>query len=49
MPMKVGVYYFLEKVGRRPGEMVALLSTGLCIFINIFVAKGLFLKLNLII
>lgn len=49
MPMKIGVYYFLEKVGRRPGEMVALLSTGLCIFINIFVAKGLFLLLNLII
>ncbi|XP_070684027.1 solute carrier family 22 member 7-like [Pempheris klunzingeri] len=39
MPMKIGVYVFLEKVGRRPGEMGALLLTGLCLFINIFVAK----------
>ncbi|KAL6110728.1 slc22a7 [Pungitius sinensis] len=39
MPMKIGVYFFLEKVGRRSGEMGALLLTGLCLFINIFVAK----------
>ncbi|XP_051240519.1 solute carrier family 22 member 7-like isoform X1 [Dicentrarchus labrax] len=39
MPMKIGVYVFLEKVGRKPGEMGALLLTGLCLFINIFVGK----------
>ncbi|XP_040892510.1 solute carrier family 22 member 7-like [Toxotes jaculatrix] len=39
MPMKIGVYFFLEQVGRRPGEMGTLLLTGLCLFINIFVAK----------
>ncbi|XP_041789522.1 solute carrier family 22 member 7-like [Chelmon rostratus] len=39
MPMKIGVYVFLEKVGRRPGLVGAMLLTGLCLFINIFVAK----------
>ncbi|KAM9363153.1 solute carrier family 22 member 7-like [Symphorus nematophorus] len=39
MPMKIGVYLFLEKVGRRPGEMGSLLTTGLCLFINIFVPQ----------
>ncbi|XP_038569258.1 solute carrier family 22 member 7-like [Micropterus salmoides] len=39
MPMKIGVYVFLEKVGRRPGEMGALLITGFCLFINVFVPK----------
>ncbi|XP_069571487.1 solute carrier family 22 member 7-like [Brachyistius frenatus] len=39
LPMKIGVYFFLEKVGRRYGEMGTLLLTGLCLFINIFVSK----------
>nr|XP_046273594.1 solute carrier family 22 member 7-like [Scatophagus argus] len=39
MPMKIGVYFFLEKIGRRPGEMGALLLTGFCLFINLFVSK----------
>ncbi|KAL3063417.1 hypothetical protein OYC64_003060 [Pagothenia borchgrevinki] len=39
MPMKVAVYFYLEKIGRRSGEVGALLSTGLCLFINLFVAK----------
>ncbi|XP_047433321.1 uncharacterized protein LOC125003430 [Mugil cephalus] len=39
MPMKIGVYFFLKKVGRRKGEMGALLSTALCLFINMFVSK----------
>ncbi|XP_042341422.1 solute carrier family 22 member 7-like [Plectropomus leopardus] len=39
MPMKIGVYYFLEKVGRRSGQMGSLLLTGLCLFINMFVSK----------
>uniref|UniRef100_A0A4W6BVU5 Solute carrier family 22 member 6 n=1 Tax=Lates calcarifer TaxID=8187 RepID=A0A4W6BVU5_LATCA len=39
MPMKIGVYFILEKVGRRPGEAGALLLTGLCLLINMFVAK----------
>ncbi|TKS68238.1 Solute carrier family 22 member 7 [Collichthys lucidus] len=39
IPMKVGVYIFLEKLGRRPTEAGALLATGLCLFINLFVSK----------
>ncbi|KAF1395285.1 hypothetical protein PFLUV_G00009960 [Perca fluviatilis] len=39
MPMKIGVYFFLEKVGRRSGQTGALLLTGLCLFTNMFVAK----------
>uniref|UniRef100_A0A8C6U2H8 Solute carrier family 22 member 7b, tandem duplicate 1 n=1 Tax=Neogobius melanostomus TaxID=47308 RepID=A0A8C6U2H8_9GOBI len=39
MPMKVGVYFFLEKIGRKPGEIATLLTTGLCLFINIFVPR----------
>lgn len=39
IPMKVGVYYFLEKIGRRLGETATLVSTGVCLFINIFVPK----------
>uniref|UniRef100_UPI0037E86411 solute carrier family 22 member 7-like n=1 Tax=Semicossyphus pulcher TaxID=241346 RepID=UPI0037E86411 len=40
IPMKIGLYFFLEKVGRRPGEMTSLLGTGLALFINIFVPQG---------
>ncbi|XP_072319073.1 solute carrier family 22 member 7-like [Eucyclogobius newberryi] len=36
MPMKIGVYFFLEKIGRKPGEIATLLTTGLCLFINMF-------------
>ncbi|XP_076004191.1 solute carrier family 22 member 7-like [Genypterus blacodes] len=39
MPMKIGVYYFLKRIGRRPGQTWSLLTTGLCLFINIFVPK----------
>ncbi|KAM9314846.1 solute carrier family 22 member 7-like [Pholidichthys leucotaenia] len=39
MPLKIAVYYFLKKIGRRLGEMGSLLSTGLCLFINIFVSQ----------
>ncbi|XP_029295796.1 solute carrier family 22 member 7-like [Cottoperca gobio] len=39
LPMKISVYFFLEKVGRRPGQMGAMMLTGLCLFINLFVAK----------
>ncbi|KAM4749884.1 LOW QUALITY PROTEIN: solute carrier family 22 member 7-like [Anableps anableps] len=39
MPMKIGVYFSLEKIGRRRCEMAALLSAGLCLFINIFISK----------
>lgn len=42
MPTKIGVYFFVEKVGRRSGEMGALLLTGVCLFINLFVPKGYF-------
>ncbi|XP_037530831.1 solute carrier family 22 member 7-like [Nematolebias whitei] len=39
MPMKIGVYFCLEKMGRRKCETGALLSTGLCLFINIFIPE----------
>ncbi|XP_071360654.1 solute carrier family 22 member 7-like isoform X2 [Trachinotus anak] len=39
MPMKIGVYFFLEKVGRRPGMIGTMLFTGLCLLINIFVSE----------
>uniref|UniRef100_A0A3B4TC18 Solute carrier family 22 member 6 n=1 Tax=Seriola dumerili TaxID=41447 RepID=A0A3B4TC18_SERDU len=39
MPMKIGLYFFLDKVGRGPGQIWAMLLTGLCLFINLFVAK----------
>ncbi|KAJ0033776.1 hypothetical protein NQD34_000883 [Periophthalmus magnuspinnatus] len=39
MPMKIGVYFFLEKIGRKPGEIFTLITTGLCLFINIFVTQ----------
>lgn len=40
VPMKIGVYFFIEKIGRRSGEMASLLFTGVCLFINLFVPKG---------
>lgn len=39
-PTKTGAYLFIEKIGRRPGEMGALLSTGVCLLINLFLAEG---------
>uniref|UniRef100_A0A665T902 Solute carrier family 22 member 7-like n=1 Tax=Echeneis naucrates TaxID=173247 RepID=A0A665T902_ECHNA len=39
MPMKIGLYFFLEKAGRRLGETTALLLTGVCLLINMFVTK----------
>ncbi|XP_054897206.1 solute carrier family 22 member 7-like [Poeciliopsis prolifica] len=39
MPMKIAVYFSLEKIGRKSCEMGALLSVGVCLFINIFVSK----------
>ncbi|XP_061883051.1 solute carrier family 22 member 7-like [Entelurus aequoreus] len=39
MPMKIALYFFLEKVGRRPAQSITLLSTALFLFINMFVAK----------
>ncbi|XP_078799606.1 solute carrier family 22 member 7 isoform X1 [Oryzias latipes] len=39
MPMKIAVYFSLEKLGRRRCEVTALLATSLLLFINIFVSK----------
>ncbi|KAM4603659.1 solute carrier family 22 member 7-like [Polymixia lowei] len=39
VPGKIGVYYFLNKVGRKPGQVGTLMLTGVCIFINLFVPK----------
>ncbi|XP_075900802.1 solute carrier family 22 member 7-like isoform X2 [Nelusetta ayraudi] len=38
-PTKTGAYFFIQRIGRRPGEMGALLSTGVCLLINLFVAE----------
>uniref|UniRef100_H3D494 Solute carrier family 22 member 7b, tandem duplicate 1 n=1 Tax=Tetraodon nigroviridis TaxID=99883 RepID=H3D494_TETNG len=38
-PSKISVYFFVEKVGRRASEVGALLLTGLCLFVNLFIAK----------
>lgn len=40
VPLKIAVYFFIEKIGRRTGEMASLVLTGLCLFINLFVPKG---------
>ncbi|CAJ1052327.1 solute carrier family 22 member 7-like [Xyrichtys novacula] len=40
MPMKIGLYFFLENIGRKAGEVSALLTTGLCLFINILIPSG---------
>ncbi|XP_053196685.1 solute carrier family 22 member 7-like [Scomber japonicus] len=40
MPMKIGVYFFLVKVGRKPGQTGTLVLTGVCLLINMFIAKG---------
>ncbi|XP_051939681.1 solute carrier family 22 member 7-like isoform X1 [Hippocampus zosterae] len=39
MPMKIALYFLLENIGRRLVQAGALLSTGLCLFINMFVSK----------
>ncbi|XP_028316683.1 solute carrier family 22 member 7-like [Gouania willdenowi] len=39
MPMKIGVYFFLKKFGRKPGMIVTLLSVGLCLFVNMLIPK----------
>ncbi|XP_008284897.1 solute carrier family 22 member 7-like isoform X1 [Stegastes partitus] len=39
MPMKIGVYFLLEKIGRRFSQMTALLGAGLFLFINMFVSR----------
>ncbi|KAM9856826.1 solute carrier family 22 member 7-like [Aulostomus maculatus] len=39
MPMKIVVYFFLDKVGRKAGQTGALLLTGLCVFINMWVPQ----------
>ncbi|XP_054635019.1 solute carrier family 22 member 7-like [Dunckerocampus dactyliophorus] len=39
MPVKIGLYFFLEKMGKRLAQSATLLLTGLFLFINMFVAK----------
>lgn len=48
MPMKIAVYFFLEKIGRKPGEIATLLMTGLCLFINIFVPQDKWLARTIV-
>lgn len=42
VPMKIGVFFFLNKLGRNPSEMGALFLTAVFLVINIFVPIGLF-------
>lgn len=48
MPMKIGVYFFLEKIGRKPGEIATMLTTGFCLFINIFVSQDKWLTRTIV-
>ncbi|KAM3865178.1 solute carrier family 22 member 7-like [Diretmus argenteus] len=41
LPAKLAVYYLLDKIGRRPTEVGALLSVGLCLGINIVIPKDM--------
>lgn len=42
VPMKISVFFFLNKLGRKPSEMGALFLTAVFLVINMFVPKGLF-------
>ncbi|XP_061536655.1 solute carrier family 22 member 7-like [Phycodurus eques] len=39
LPMKIGLYFLLENIGKRLAQAGTLLSTGLFLFINLFVSK----------
>ncbi|XP_049577139.1 solute carrier family 22 member 7-like [Syngnathus scovelli] len=39
VPLKIAVYFLLEKIGRSPSQSGTLLSTGFFLFINMFVSK----------
>lgn len=41
VPMKISVFFFLNKLGRNPSEMGALFLTAIFLVINIFVSTGL--------
>ncbi|XP_056441397.1 solute carrier family 22 member 7-like [Gadus chalcogrammus] len=43
LPGKLIVYFSLNVVGRRPCQMAAIILTGVCIFINIFVPNDLWI------
>lgn len=42
VPMKICVYFFTDKLGRKPSEMGALFFTAVFLLINMFIPKGLF-------
>lgn len=42
LPMKIIVFYLLNKLGRKPSEMGALFLTAVFLLINMFIPKGLF-------
>nr|XP_061792326.1 solute carrier family 22 member 7-like [Nerophis lumbriciformis] len=39
LPMKIALYFLMEKIGRKVSQAGTLLSTGLFLFINMFVSK----------
>ncbi|XP_062334637.1 solute carrier family 22 member 7-like isoform X1 [Osmerus eperlanus] len=41
MPGKIGVFYFLKKIGRKPGQVWTLLLTGLCLLISMWIPKDM--------
>uniref|UniRef100_A0A3Q3KQ10 Solute carrier family 22 member 6 n=1 Tax=Mastacembelus armatus TaxID=205130 RepID=A0A3Q3KQ10_9TELE len=43
VPTKLMIYYFLNTIGRRKCQAGTLLLTGVCIAVNIFIPKGLWL------
>ncbi|XP_036403105.1 solute carrier family 22 member 7 [Megalops cyprinoides] len=48
LPAKLSVYYLLDRIGRRRTEMGALLLAGVCLGINIFVPKDMWLFRSII-
>lgn len=40
LPAKGTVYYLLDKIGRRPTQMGALLCAAICLGINLVIPKG---------
>ncbi|KAJ8248566.1 hypothetical protein GJAV_G00243360 [Gymnothorax javanicus] len=43
IPANLGMYYLVDRIGRRPTQVGALLGVGICLALNIFVPKEMLL------
>ncbi|KAJ8248564.1 hypothetical protein GJAV_G00243340 [Gymnothorax javanicus] len=43
IPANLGMYYLVDRIGRRPAQVGALLGVGICLALNIFVPKEMLL------